>query len=175
MPLWPSGIDSRLGRNWLWVRFLAVLDIYPMFIEPTITWVPSGFSGYIWLDTKIVLKKMIETAKKHVYCVSKYVVVILIRSKLKEDQEKVIYMDFAHVTWNSLKSPWLFSTVTEHGTELFAIKSRVATHRTVVDLDTFTLNVDTIFNCSGPFCDCVTWENKIASNENNLVQFLETT
>ena len=35
----------------------AVSDIYPMFIEPTITWVPSGFSGYIWLDTKIVLKK----------------------------------------------------------------------------------------------------------------------
>ena len=28
-----------------------------MFIEPMITWVPSGFSGYIWLDTKIVLKK----------------------------------------------------------------------------------------------------------------------
>ena len=28
-----------------------------MFIEPTITWVPSVFSGYIWLDTKIVLKK----------------------------------------------------------------------------------------------------------------------
>ena len=26
-----------------------------MFIEPTITWVPLGFSGYIWLDTKIVL------------------------------------------------------------------------------------------------------------------------
>ena len=26
-------------------------------IEPTITWVPLGFSGYIWLDTKIVLKK----------------------------------------------------------------------------------------------------------------------
>ena len=25
-----------------------------MLIEPTITWVPSGFSGYIWLDTKIV-------------------------------------------------------------------------------------------------------------------------
>ena len=30
---------------------------YPMFIEPTIARVPSGFSGYIWLDTKIVLKK----------------------------------------------------------------------------------------------------------------------
>ena len=55
--LWPSGIGSRLGRNRLWVRFLAVSDIYPMFIEPTITWVPSGFPGYIWLDTKIVFKK----------------------------------------------------------------------------------------------------------------------
>ena len=31
-----------------------------MFIESTITWVPSGFSGYIlWLNTKIVLKKII--------------------------------------------------------------------------------------------------------------------
>ena len=30
--------------------------ICPMFIEPTITWVPSGFSGYICLNTKIVLK-----------------------------------------------------------------------------------------------------------------------
>ena len=28
-----------------------------MFIGPMITWVPSGFSEYIWLDTKIVLKK----------------------------------------------------------------------------------------------------------------------
>ena len=37
---------------------MAVSDIYPMFIEPTITWVPSGFTGDIWLDTKIVLKKM---------------------------------------------------------------------------------------------------------------------
>ena len=32
---------------------------YPMFIEPTITYVPSEFSGYIWLDTKIVFKNMI--------------------------------------------------------------------------------------------------------------------
>ena len=52
LSLWPSGIGSRLGRNRLWVRFLAVSDIYHMFIEPTITWVPSGLSGYIWLDTK---------------------------------------------------------------------------------------------------------------------------
>ena len=32
-----------------------------MFIEPTITWVPSGFSGYIWFDTKIVLKNIKNT------------------------------------------------------------------------------------------------------------------
>ena len=32
--------------------------IYPMFIEPMITLVSSGFSGYIWLNTKIVLKKI---------------------------------------------------------------------------------------------------------------------
>ena len=63
--LWPSGIDSRLGRNRLWVRFLTVSDIYPMFIEPTITWVPSGFSGYIWLDTKIVLKKRMSLKSSH--------------------------------------------------------------------------------------------------------------
>ena len=31
---------------------------YPMFIEPTITWVPSGFSGYIWLDTKNCVKNI---------------------------------------------------------------------------------------------------------------------
>ena len=50
--LWPSGIGSHLGRNRLWVRFLAVSDIYliPMFSELTITWVFSGFSGYIWLN-----------------------------------------------------------------------------------------------------------------------------
>ena len=30
-----------------------------MFIEPTITWVPSGFSGYIWLETKIVFEEEI--------------------------------------------------------------------------------------------------------------------
>ena len=34
-------------------------DIYPIFIEPTTTWVLSGFSEYIWLDTKIVLKIII--------------------------------------------------------------------------------------------------------------------
>ena len=30
----------------------TVSDTYPMFIEPTITRVLSGFSGYIWLDAK---------------------------------------------------------------------------------------------------------------------------
>ena len=38
---------------------MAVSDTYPTFIEPTITWVPSGFSGYMWLDTKIVIKIII--------------------------------------------------------------------------------------------------------------------
>ena len=38
----------------------SVEYIYPMFIEPTITWVPSGFSGYIWLDTKVVFKKILS-------------------------------------------------------------------------------------------------------------------
>ena len=56
LSLWLSGIGSRLWRNRLWVRFPAVSDIFPMFTEPTITWVPLGFSGHIWLDTKIVLK-----------------------------------------------------------------------------------------------------------------------
>ena len=37
-----------------------------MFIEPTITWVPLGFSGYIWLDTKIVYK---NTGFKNGACV----------------------------------------------------------------------------------------------------------
>ena len=36
-----------------------------MFIEPTISWVPSGFSGYIWLDTK-VLKKLENKAQTSV-------------------------------------------------------------------------------------------------------------
>ena len=31
----------------------------PCSIEPMITWVPWGFSGYIWLDTKIVLAKVL--------------------------------------------------------------------------------------------------------------------
>ena len=39
------------------VRFIS----YPMFIEPTITQVPWGFSGgiWIWLDTKIVLTNIV--------------------------------------------------------------------------------------------------------------------
>ena len=43
--LWPSGVGSRLGRNRLWVRFLAVSDIYPMFIEPTI--ILGSLRGYL--------------------------------------------------------------------------------------------------------------------------------
>ena len=41
---------------------------YPMFIEPTITWASSGFSGYIWLDTKIVLKHIAEDFNLSIHC-----------------------------------------------------------------------------------------------------------
>ena len=64
--LWPSDIGSRLGQNRLWVRFLAVSDIYPMFIEPTITWALSGISGYIWREifvirlVKFMMRKVID-------------------------------------------------------------------------------------------------------------------
>ena len=30
-----------------------------MFTEPTINWVPSGYFGYIWFDTKLCLKKVL--------------------------------------------------------------------------------------------------------------------
>ena len=33
---------------------------YPIFIEPTNTWVPLGFSGYIWLDTKNCVNKSLQ-------------------------------------------------------------------------------------------------------------------
>ena len=70
--LWPSGISAHLGRNRLRVRFLPVLDdghnimayciiiiiSYLIFIEPTITWVPSGFSRYHMAWYKIVFKKV---------------------------------------------------------------------------------------------------------------------
>ena len=68
--LWPSGIGSRLERNRLWVRFLVMSDIYLMFIEPTITWVHSGFSGCKWLDTRIVFKKCARIHTKIVKYVS---------------------------------------------------------------------------------------------------------
>ena len=56
--LWPSGIGSRLGRNRLWVRFLAVSDIYPMFLEAYVYLSPFGVL-WVELDTKIVLEKIV--------------------------------------------------------------------------------------------------------------------
>ena len=44
-------------RQWICNVIMAVSDTYPMFIEPTITRIPSRFSGYIWYDLKIVLNK----------------------------------------------------------------------------------------------------------------------
>ena len=61
--IWPSGIGTQLGRTEQVVSLIpgSVGYIsYPMFIEPTIAQVPSRFSGYIWRDTKIVLKKNIS-------------------------------------------------------------------------------------------------------------------
>ena len=59
--LWPSGISVHLRQMRLQVRVLAVSDTYPMFTEPTITRAPLEFSGYIWLDTKIVLKIVVKS------------------------------------------------------------------------------------------------------------------
>ena len=62
---WLRLASCSKGMAQSWRSFVVqASDIYPMFIEPTITWVPSGFSGYIWLDTKIVLKKKKKKKKK---------------------------------------------------------------------------------------------------------------
>ena len=58
-----------------------------MFIEPMITSVPSGFSGYIWLDTKILLKKMpdqlfpIFLLPNHVYMLSITICLVSLTSR----------------------------------------------------------------------------------------------
>ena len=65
--LWLGGLVGSapsMGRYMLWVRFMAVSDIYPMLIEPTITWAPLGFSRHIWLDTKMGLTFKKEGGKK---------------------------------------------------------------------------------------------------------------
>ena len=63
LSLWPSGIGMYLGWNRLRVRVLAVSDTYPMFLEPTITWVPAGV---LWVDMawykNCVLKKLMEVS-----------------------------------------------------------------------------------------------------------------
>ena len=50
-------VESARTWNRLRVRALAVSDTYPMFIEPSITSVPSGFSGPHSLIQKLGLKK----------------------------------------------------------------------------------------------------------------------
>ena len=55
-------------------------DTYPMFIEPTITWVFSGISGYMWLDTKIVLKKDISHNRLHQMKAREEIILIIIHS-----------------------------------------------------------------------------------------------
>ena len=57
---WPSGIGEPLGEEQVVSSIPGSVGYisYPMFIDPTITWVPSGFPGYIWLDTKVVLTRL---------------------------------------------------------------------------------------------------------------------
>ena len=57
-----------------------------MFIEPTITWVPSGFSGYIWLDTKIVLKKKFFSSNVHGLIPNLVEVVIWLSLRIVDDK-----------------------------------------------------------------------------------------
>ena len=57
---------------------IYIYGTYPMSIEPTITLLPSGFSGYIiWLDTQIVFKKtemlqMIAVRSEQYQCISAF-------------------------------------------------------------------------------------------------------
>ena len=75
LSLWPSGIGVHLGWNRLRVRVLAVSDTYPMFVEPTITQIPSGFCGYM-LGTKLCWKKVLfneipqQMLVLHIECIS---------------------------------------------------------------------------------------------------------
>ena len=54
IPRWPypAGSSTRVTSSVEIVR--SGVPQGSMFIEPTITWVLSGFSGYLWLDAKIV-------------------------------------------------------------------------------------------------------------------------
>ena len=45
---------------------------YPMFIEPTITRVSQEFSGYIWLDTKNLLKRDVSARFLFLYKIISY-------------------------------------------------------------------------------------------------------
>ena len=58
--LWSSGIGAHLGRNRLWVRFLAMSDVYIIISHVHRAYDYLGPFGvlwvHIWLDSKIVLK-----------------------------------------------------------------------------------------------------------------------
>ena len=58
--LWPGGMDGTGCEFEFWQ--CQILIPCSMFIEPTITRVPLGFSGYIWLDTRIVFKKNLRSS-----------------------------------------------------------------------------------------------------------------
>ena len=64
MSLWPRGIGPCMRWNRLRVQVLVVSNTYPMFIEPTISRFPSGFSGYIWLDIVFEKENLPDQLKK---------------------------------------------------------------------------------------------------------------
>ena len=66
------------------------------FTEPTITWVPSGFSGYIWLDTKIVLKNK-----------QKNTIIIRVRRQNSTTAEELARIQhlFSNPSWLTLGRP----------------------------------------------------------------------
>ena len=74
--LWPSVIGTHLGRNRSWVQFLAVSDIYPMFVEPSIPWVRSGFCGYIqklcWKKREYIYYIIYSSTKKQVWTLTPF-------------------------------------------------------------------------------------------------------
>ena len=59
--MWPSGIGAHaLGTEQVVSSIsgsVGYIIPHSMFIELVVTWVPSGCSEYMWLDTKIMFLK----------------------------------------------------------------------------------------------------------------------
>ena len=60
----PDGIESRWRPEWGPYNLIKTSFTSRKLLGTMVTWVPSGFSGYIWLDTKIVLKKILPNSQR---------------------------------------------------------------------------------------------------------------